>query len=495
MEERQDVAIEDLQEPLLSSFQSEGEEWIVDDIISPNDHSVFSGNESGVSQNLRDGLPYDTSILLKALYFLDALGSSTWGRFSAIYYNLHHLNSQQIGIIEGLRTAIPTLTQVFWGVVADKLHSRKLVWLTTKSISTIVLLTLALPIIYSSFAKILAVSLAAQLFVSDGIIDGYTLDLLGTENKMFYGRYRLYASLSWGLGSIVMGLVTDHFGFEPNFILFGLLGALMITLVALRIPETTQSQTQEGADTDSGKVMELVLLFLRPRTFIFLLEVIAMGAGMATVERLLFLYMVNDLEASTLLCGLSVGVNVLFELPIFWYASKLMKTFGHDGLFIFSMACFVVRVYGYTLLGPSTKWNILFLEILHGVTFACFWVTSTDISKILVHQTRGAFWSTAIPSSVNMLYSAVGCSVGSVVGGWAMNRYGSREMYKYTAGIILCIFVLHTLGSITSRILYGTTLLPGSTPQTEIEASEDGIEDEATDNIQSEALHSDSQET
>ena len=129
----------------------------------------------------------------------------------------------------------------------------------------------------------------------------------------------------------------------------------MITLVALRIPETTQSQTQEGADTDSGKVMELVLLFLRPRTFIFLLEVIAMGAGMATVERLLFLYMVNDLEASTLLCGLSVGVNVLFELPIFWYASKLMKTFGHDGLFIFSMACFVVRVYGYTLLGPSTK--------------------------------------------------------------------------------------------------------------------------------------------
>ena len=196
MEDEQDVAIEDLQEPLLSSFQSEGEEWIVDDIISPNDHSVFSGNESGVSQNLRDGLPYDTSILLKALYFLDALGSSTWGRFSAIYYNLHHLNSQQIGMIEGLRTAIPTLTQVFWGVVADKLHSRKLVWLTTKSISTIVLLTLALPIIYSSFAKILAVSLAAQLFVSDGIIDGYTLDLLGTENKMFYGRYRLYASLS-----------------------------------------------------------------------------------------------------------------------------------------------------------------------------------------------------------------------------------------------------------------------------------------------------------
>jgi hypothetical protein len=66
---------------------------------------------------------------------------------------------------------------------------------------------------------------------------------------------------------------------------------------------------------------------------------------MATVERLLFLYLVNDLEASTLLCGLSVGVNVLFELPIFWYASNFMAILGHDGMFILSMTCFVILVY------------------------------------------------------------------------------------------------------------------------------------------------------
>jgi predicted MFS family arabinose efflux permease len=185
-----------------------------------------------------------------------------------------------------------------------------------------------------------------------------------------------------------------------------------------------------------------------------------MGAGMATVERLLFLYLVNDLQASTLLCGLSVGVNVLFELPIFWYASKFMAVFGHDGLFMISMICFVIRVYGYTLLTPATKWAVLLLEVLHGITFACFWITSTDISKILVHQTRGAFWSTAIPSSVNMLYSAVGCSLGSVVGGWAMNRYGSREMYKFTACIVFGTLVLHTIGTVTSRVFFGCSFLP-----------------------------------
>eukprot|EP00980_Cylindrotheca_fusiformis_P031065 scaffold25784_cov152-Cylindrotheca_fusiformis.AAC.1 len=405
-------------------------------------------------------------------------GSSTWGRFSAIYYNLHGLNSQHIGIIEGIRGVIPTISQVFWGVVADGLRSQKKVWLLTKTVSTLVLLTLALPAIYSSFARILTVSIVAQLFVSDGILDAFTLDMLGPENKIYYGRYRMYASLSWGAGSIVMGWITDHFGFEPNFIMFGLLGALMIILVATRIPDTSTDPTNSLLeDANTGKFKELVLLFLRPRTLYFLLEVIIMGAGMATVERLLFLYLVNDLQASTLLCGLSVGVNVLFELPIFWYASKFMALFGHDGLFIIAMICFVVRVYGYTLLTPDTKWLILLLEIMHGVTFACFWIASTDISKIMVHETSGAFWSTAIPSSVNMLYSAVGSSLGSVVGGWAMNRYGSREMYTFTACIVFGTLVVHILGTIVSKICFDSGFLPAGDNEDESSEREeqDGV--------------------
>ena len=50
---------------------------------------------------LVDGMPLGTSILLKSLYFLEALGSSTWGRFSTIYYNTHQLDPSQIGLIEG----------------------------------------------------------------------------------------------------------------------------------------------------------------------------------------------------------------------------------------------------------------------------------------------------------------------------------------------------------------------------------------------------------
>jgi len=52
--------------------------------------------EDAPPARLVDGMPLGTSILLKSLYFLEALGSSTWGRFSTIYYNTHQLDPSQM---------------------------------------------------------------------------------------------------------------------------------------------------------------------------------------------------------------------------------------------------------------------------------------------------------------------------------------------------------------------------------------------------------------
>ena len=504
-----------LEEPLLSqSTVTENRDVDENDVIS---RSTVDGSENQRNDRespvLYDGLPLKESLLIKSLYFLDALGSSAWGRFSAIYYNSHGLNTQQVGIIEGLRTLTPTVSSTFWGFVSDRFRCRKLVWVWTKSGGTAILLLLAVPWVTKSFSRILSVSIGAQLFVSNGaILDSYTLEKLGTENKLLYGRYRLYASLSWGLGSIVMGWVTDNFGFDWNFIMFGGLSLLMIILVSNCIPDTMKTQersssnesnanesneetdvdeegvtTDTDTDTDSGvdvgDILDLVYLVLKPRVLFFFVEVTVMGAAMATVERLLFLYLVNDLYASTLLCGLSVGVNVLFELPIFWYASSILNYLGSDGMFLLSMTCFVVRVFGYTLLTPATKWWILPLESMHGVTFATFWIVTTDVSKGLIDETKGGYWSTTIPSVVQMLYTAVGATIGSVLGGFAMHRFGSKQMYRFTAGSVFCLFLVHLLGSVIVRICCHRigTIMPGSEHQIEADENDEENVDQSDD--------------
>jgi hypothetical protein len=421
-----------------------------------------------------------------------------------------------------------------------------------------VLLLLAIPVVYRSFLAILIVSVTSQLFVSNGLLDAYTLDTLGVSQSKYYGRYRLYASVSWGVGSIMMGTFVDYYNFNWLFLMFAILATAMVVLVALYIPGDSNDNgnddhdhennnhdhnhnhhnndddhenhrddrrhTRHDDDDDQDQLRQPLLsdvcqddvdpsaLGLRPvnntdeeglhrhqhrpddtnnsnddndtdihtdddgndggggggrgnvsdlfrlafctdaRITWFLMEVVVMGAGMATVERLLFLYMVNDLHSSTLLCGLSVGVNVLFELPIFWFSDWILSRFSHDVMYILAMIFFVVRMYGYTLLLPSTRWWILVLECMHGVTFACFWMTTLDIASGLIHLSPSTkYWSTSIPSGIQMLYNAVGVSVGVMLGGYAMQVKGSRWMYRTTAGSVGVVLLVHIVGTVWCR--------------------------------------------
>lgn len=101
----------------------------------------------------------------------------------------------------------------------------------------------------------------------------------------------------------------------------------------------------------------------------FVLSAIVMTAATAIVEDLLFLFFSQDLNASNLLCGISVVVTVVWEVPIFKYAAPLLKQCGANSLLAVSAIAYVIRVLGYTLV--SNQWLVLTLEPLHGVTYAC----------------------------------------------------------------------------------------------------------------------------
>jgi hypothetical protein len=164
----------------------------------------------------------------------------------------------------------------------------------------------------------------------------------------------------------------------------------------------------------------------------------------------------------------------------------MVAKLGLDGMQLLSMTCFVVRVYGYTLLTPDTKWWILPLEILHGVTFACFWVVSTDVSKTLINETHQK-WNTAIPVMVQTLYAAIGAGFGSVFGGWAMHAWGSRPMYHCMAGLIGTVLVFHGIGSIAVRCGEGSkSFLPDYTTTHNEQEEDDSTASGANDQVEQE---------
>merc|ERR1711971_34869 len=77
-----------------------------------------------------------------------------------------------------------------------------------------------------------------------------------------------------------------------------------------------------------------------------------------------------------LVCGISVVITVIFEVPLMSYSKSLLQRVGVRGCFAAAVVCYSVRVVGYTLV-PKGAW-ILFFEPLHGITFACYYLATIE---------------------------------------------------------------------------------------------------------------------
>ena len=185
--------------------------------------------------------------LCKLLYFLEGFSFASFGRFATLYYLSRGLDAHEIGLIEACRPATAIVGGVLFGWLSDRLRRKKAVFLATRVASTAVLLLLPAPFIGSSFPRILALNAGGGFVgVGIGVLDAYTLDLLG-ERSTEYGQYRLWLAVSWGVGNAVMGNVAQ-ISFDYNFILFGGLTAVELVLIAAVLPARTRSELKLRAD-------------------------------------------------------------------------------------------------------------------------------------------------------------------------------------------------------------------------------------------------------
>ena len=281
-------------------------------------------------------------------------------------------------------------------------------------------------------------------FVSNSIVDAYCLDVLGDEAKTRYGEVRLWCAVSWGGGSVLMGVITDHYGFSYNFILYGALAFVSLLVIACKVPQRTRSEKENTTPPLWGDLWRGIG---NATTMLFFIEVLIFGAAMGVVERgLLFVYLLR-LGASTTLCGLTVGVTVILELPIFWYSGKLLRVLGHDALMCIALFAYSIRANGYAFLTHDTVWWVLALELLHGLTFACMWIAAVDRSKELV----SVEWGSTIQMLLGLFKDVLGGGAAALGGGYVMKNYGGAILYRVAGCVTAGVLVLHVLVVLSVR--------------------------------------------
>ena len=196
---------------------------------------------------------------------------------------------------------------------------------------------------------------------------------------------------------------------------------------------------EDPTSSFASQALHAVLATLTFGSTVLLVMLTFFGMGFGIVDSLLFVYLKDEFGASKLLCGLTVTANVVFEIPIFYYAKQIQAAMGHQAMVAVALLAYSTRVYGYTLLTAGNYKLVLALEGLHGLTFAMMWTATVAIAtKISPPE-----WRSATMAVVQAFMGCLGWGGGSAVGGWAAQQYGFRPMFRVAACTFAGLQVLH----------------------------------------------------
>eukprot|EP00747_Dinoflagellata_sp_TGD_P185088 gnl/TRDRNA2_/TRDRNA2_41382_c0_seq2.p1 gnl/TRDRNA2_/TRDRNA2_41382_c0~~gnl/TRDRNA2_/TRDRNA2_41382_c0_seq2.p1 ORF type:complete len:285 (-),score=36.60 gnl/TRDRNA2_/TRDRNA2_41382_c0_seq2:81-935(-) len=227
----------------------------------------------------------------------------------------------------------------------------------------------------------------------------------------------------------------EHYSFAVQHVLVVLIAVLSLVVLCTqgRPPKAEGGKGPAGlaALADNAALCALMRSYGASWMILsFFAYAVTLGVGMTIVEHLIFL-LFRELNATYFLCGVSVVVTVVFEIPLFQFSKRLLSAFGTSGLLAAAGLCYSFRVVGYTLCPGG--WYVLLFEPMHGVTIATFQTASVEMMASI---TPPAFAATG-QAFLGLLRSGVGGTAGNYLGGLIIRLYGESACYRTSAVVVL----------------------------------------------------------
>ncbi len=327
--------------------------------------------------------------------------------------------------------------------------------------------------------------------ILDGISLAYLKEIDADEGD--YGKERLFGAVGWALASLLIGPLIDNFGFLHVFFWSSQLSCVIGILVIIYYMKnhhiitpalrSKNSDIREIDSTSSGRCSSpsqiemseigkdvnvqnnveestIVCTEEAPKNGLthgdsmtilrslfqgyprkgFMISTVALCMGTSVVENLVFLFFQNELGGSNTICGISILVTVIFEVPIFQFSAKLLSKYGQETLQKVACLAYVVRVVGYTLIPKEYVALVLLFEPLHGVTYACSKTASVDFASI---SSPTGFESTG--QGIMSTFQGLGIIIGLSLGGLIEDRFSAAILFRSYALVVgLGLIIFHT---------------------------------------------------
>lgn len=237
-------------------------------------------------------------------------------------------------------------------------------------------------------------TLSETIAVHQSLLDSIVVSSLSEQDKLNFGRLRLWGELGNGVAStIMMNIINHEHGFEKMFLLHGVSSVIAFMFMLHCVP-TDQSSTKEVHTTQLSKRKvgwkEGVRVILSDAGLfgIFGLVTVA-GFSMAILENFCYINIRKQYAESDMMdvAGREISFyRICFSLGgtlTWWFAGSWSRRFGSDVVMFAAVCCLPICFFSYAGLGSGsgvdqlTKVGFLIAEAIRSGVFAALWSNAT----------------------------------------------------------------------------------------------------------------------
>lgn len=351
-----------------------------------------------------------------------------------LYFQKLGFTGVQIGLLAAIFPLTIMVAAPFWTGLADAHNRHRLIMRLT--ILASVVIAAIFPFLTSFFAIIALVILFFLFWAPiNSFADSATMAMLG-DDKSMYGRVRLGGTLGWGLVALLAGPIVGAYGIRWAF--WGYSAIMIFTLFISQKFTYAQKPKRESLSVDIRQV-------LNNRHWVLFLSLAFVG-GLAffVVSNFLFPYM-DELNIDSTIRSIALTISTISELPILFFANRLLQRFKAHGLLVLAMLVTGIRLLLYAALNFQT--GILAFQLLNGMTYPMFWVAGVTYANEIAPE--------GMKSTAQGLFGAIvvgiGASAGGLVGGLLLGSLGGQGMFLITGIFVLVSLVVILLIERTQR--------------------------------------------
>jgi PPP family 3-phenylpropionic acid transporter len=377
-------------------------------------------------------------------YFFYLAGLASLMPYVVLYYQELGFTGAQIGLLAGMAPLITLVGAPLWTGIADATRRHRLVM--SLAIGGAAILALIFPILKTLGPMLVLVALYA-LFTAPimSLADSGTMSMLAGQKEM-YGRIRLGGTFGWALAAPIAGMLVQTYGLKLAFRSYAGLMFLVLVICQRFVFAHSPDRTPIGNGIRT--------LMTNRHWVLFLVLAFAGGMGFASVNNFFFAYM-QELNANETTMGLALTVSAIAELPVLFFANRLLKHFGARNLFFLGMMITGVRLLLYAAL--SSPAGVLASQILNGLTYPIAWVAGVSYAN----QSAPAGMSATMQGLFGAMVYGFGAAAGGFLGGPLLESIGGRGLYLVFGLILLVSLSIITLVDRRLPVDTKAALMPG----------------------------------